>query len=86
MRDHTDDNKDALLAAIPDAEKRFKKATTQLNQLILDIRKHFPEAHFFGESESLYLMLKSDDAPRATERQEGIALRAHCLHFGGGAW
>ena len=72
--DGTVDARAALLAAVPDAEKRFNRYCRGLEKLLKDVNEHFPDAEYFVVNDKLSLIMGYDDSDRMVERDANIAL------------
>lgn len=68
------DARDALLAAVPDAERRFDRCCKSLKKLLDDVNKHFPGAHYFVCSDNLGLDLWYPEHDTTLERNKTRAL------------
>ena len=81
------DAQDLLKMYVPDANRRLKKGLMELNKLINDVRKVFPNANYYLSMETLNLML-GDSHTRDAERdqQQLIAEYGTLETSGGGDW
>ncbi len=85
IEDGTVDARDALLAAVPDAEKRFDHCCKGLRKLLDDVNKHFPEAHYFVCSDRLGLDLWYPEHNTTLERNKTHALSdSYSVNISGG--
>ena len=51
------DASDLLYTANPNFEKKFEKLTKGLETLMKEVRKYFPDAHYYSANEGICLLL-----------------------------
>ncbi|EOG8082490.1 hypothetical protein OGW18_20785 [Citrobacter sp. CK184] len=75
-----------LLDVMPTAVTRFNRVTASLNALLVDIRKHFPDACYYSASDTLCLMLGDSHNDDGQPQCELVVTITNKPMIGGGDW
>lgn len=85
IREEGIDPRSLLLGRVPTAERRFKRICTEMRNLLMDVRREFPDAEFYTASGGFNLLLaKSHHPERGTIQREGSALTGIGVDVGDG--
>lgn len=75
-----------LLDVMPTAVTRFNRVTKSLNTLLVDVRKHFPDACYYSASDTLCLMLGDSHNNDEEPQRELVVTATNKPMIGGGDW
>lgn len=77
-----------LLDALPNIDRRFQRACRTLQEIIKDVKKHFPDAGYYTASGGLHIVLgETHSGPNTNPNQELSAIGAsNGLSIGDGDW
>ena len=80
--------RDLLDIHYPKANKRFEKIVSNLNKLIREVQKTFPDANYYLANDTLNLMLGPSHASGCNQmpNSEFVAVYAHIDCASGGDW
>ncbi|MGP9438183.1 hypothetical protein ACT3RR_22430 [Ewingella sp. AOP8-B2-18] len=75
-----------LWEACPTAERKFKRLTKGLVELLEEVKKSYPEASYYTASGGFNLLLGDTHLSGGAPNQELVALSAVGLQVGDGDW